>query len=78
MYQLIGLHKKRVQESFPNMEIALRMHLSGDYDQQLERGAFILKDEADQEQTSDIDVHAMIICLIVLHGAQEHRIGHSA
>ena len=52
MYQLI--HKKRVQESFPNVEIALRMYLHGAYDPQLERGVFILKDETDQEQTSDI------------------------
>ena len=42
------------------MEIALRMYarpyLQGAYDQQLQRGAFILKDETDKEQTSHINV----------------------
>jgi len=29
--------------------------LSGTYDQQLQRGAFVLKDKTDKEQTSHID-----------------------
>ena len=49
MHQLI----RKNQESFPNVEIALRMYLVLMISNS-NRGAFILKDETDQEQTSDI------------------------
>ena len=53
LYQLIL--QKRVQESFPNVEIALSI-ISGADDQQLQCRAFVLKDETDKEQTSHIHV----------------------
>jgi len=60
------------------MEIALRMYarpyLQGAYDQQLQRGAFILKDETDKEQTSHINVQLSVVS----RGSNEHRSGHSA
>ena len=76
MYQLI--HKKRVQESFPNVEIALRMYLVLMISNcSAERSKFpsqLLKDDNDQEQTSDIGMQWSFVS----HGAPEHRIGHSA
>ena len=50
------------------------MHLHGADGQQLQRGAFILKDETNKEQTS----HIVVQWSFVSSGSDEHRGGHSA